>query len=110
MGEPLLNYERVMRAAEVLSEPCGGRAWQTRSATHNEPPGQRLSDEDAAVGGDQRGGQAQAPPGVGLLVVLERGADRGPVGEHGELPVRPGVPKARGPVEGSRGEQQTVGA
>jgi 23S rRNA (adenine2503-C2)-methyltransferase len=23
MGEPLLNYERVMRAAEVLSEPCG---------------------------------------------------------------------------------------
>jgi 23S rRNA (adenine2503-C2)-methyltransferase len=24
MGEPMLNYERVMRAAEVLSEPCGG--------------------------------------------------------------------------------------
>jgi 23S rRNA (adenine2503-C2)-methyltransferase len=24
MGEPLLNYDRVMRAAEVLSEPCGG--------------------------------------------------------------------------------------
>jgi 23S rRNA (adenine2503-C2)-methyltransferase len=24
MGEPFLNYERVMRAAEVLSEPCGG--------------------------------------------------------------------------------------
>jgi 23S rRNA (adenine2503-C2)-methyltransferase len=23
MGEPMLNYERVMRAAEVLSEPCG---------------------------------------------------------------------------------------
>jgi 23S rRNA (adenine2503-C2)-methyltransferase len=23
MGEPFLNYERVMRAAEVLSEPCG---------------------------------------------------------------------------------------
>jgi 23S rRNA (adenine2503-C2)-methyltransferase len=23
MGEPLLNYDRVMRAAEVLSEPCG---------------------------------------------------------------------------------------
>jgi 23S rRNA (adenine2503-C2)-methyltransferase len=23
MGEPLLNYERVMTAAEVLSEPCG---------------------------------------------------------------------------------------
>jgi 23S rRNA (adenine2503-C2)-methyltransferase len=23
MGEPLLNYERVMRAAEVISEPCG---------------------------------------------------------------------------------------
>lgn len=23
MGEPLLNYERVMRAAEVLTEPCG---------------------------------------------------------------------------------------
>jgi 23S rRNA (adenine2503-C2)-methyltransferase len=23
MGEPLLNYERVMQAAEVLSEPCG---------------------------------------------------------------------------------------
>jgi 23S rRNA (adenine2503-C2)-methyltransferase len=23
MGEPLLNYERVMRAAEILSEPCG---------------------------------------------------------------------------------------
>jgi 23S rRNA (adenine2503-C2)-methyltransferase len=23
MGEPLLNYERVMRAAQVLSEPCG---------------------------------------------------------------------------------------
>src|SRR5438067_4868240 len=23
MGEPLLNYERVMRAAEVLSDPCG---------------------------------------------------------------------------------------
>jgi len=24
MGEPFLNYERVMRAAEILSEPCGG--------------------------------------------------------------------------------------
>lgn len=24
MGEPFLNYERVMRAAEVLSDPCGG--------------------------------------------------------------------------------------
>jgi 23S rRNA (adenine2503-C2)-methyltransferase len=23
MGEPFLNYDRVMRAAEVLSEPCG---------------------------------------------------------------------------------------
>jgi 23S rRNA (adenine2503-C2)-methyltransferase len=23
MGEPLLNYERVMRAARILSEPCG---------------------------------------------------------------------------------------
>jgi 23S rRNA (adenine2503-C2)-methyltransferase len=23
MGEPMLNYDRVMRAAEVLSEPCG---------------------------------------------------------------------------------------
>lgn len=23
MGEPLLNYERVMRAAEILREPCG---------------------------------------------------------------------------------------
>src|SRR5437899_1127775 len=23
MGEPMLNYERVMRAADVLSEPCG---------------------------------------------------------------------------------------
>jgi 23S rRNA (adenine2503-C2)-methyltransferase len=23
MGEPFLNYERVMRAAEILSEPCG---------------------------------------------------------------------------------------
>jgi 23S rRNA (adenine2503-C2)-methyltransferase len=23
MGEPLLNYDRVMRAAEVISEPCG---------------------------------------------------------------------------------------
>jgi 23S rRNA (adenine2503-C2)-methyltransferase len=23
MGEPLLNYDRVMRAAEVMSEPCG---------------------------------------------------------------------------------------
>jgi 23S rRNA (adenine2503-C2)-methyltransferase len=23
MGEPLLNYDRVMRAAEILSEPCG---------------------------------------------------------------------------------------
>jgi 23S rRNA (adenine2503-C2)-methyltransferase len=23
MGEPLLNYERVMRAAAILSEPCG---------------------------------------------------------------------------------------
>lgn len=23
MGEPFLNYERVMRAAEVMSEPCG---------------------------------------------------------------------------------------
>src|SRR5262249_10038204 len=23
MGEPLLNYERVMRAAQILSEPCG---------------------------------------------------------------------------------------
>src|SRR5262249_7327634 len=23
MGEPLLNYERVIRAARVLSEPCG---------------------------------------------------------------------------------------
>jgi 23S rRNA (adenine2503-C2)-methyltransferase len=23
MGEPMLNYERVMRAAEILSEPCG---------------------------------------------------------------------------------------
>jgi 23S rRNA (adenine2503-C2)-methyltransferase len=23
MGEPFLNYERVMRAAEVISEPCG---------------------------------------------------------------------------------------
>jgi 23S rRNA (adenine2503-C2)-methyltransferase len=23
MGEPLLNYDRVMRAAEVLAEPCG---------------------------------------------------------------------------------------
>jgi 23S rRNA (adenine2503-C2)-methyltransferase len=23
MGEPLLNYERVMRAADVMSEPCG---------------------------------------------------------------------------------------
>jgi len=23
MGEPLLNYERVMRAAEILAEPCG---------------------------------------------------------------------------------------
>jgi 23S rRNA (adenine2503-C2)-methyltransferase len=23
MGEPLLNYERVMRAAEVMTEPCG---------------------------------------------------------------------------------------
>jgi 23S rRNA (adenine2503-C2)-methyltransferase len=23
MGEPLLNYDRVMRAAQVLSEPCG---------------------------------------------------------------------------------------
>src|SRR5205085_9860361 len=23
MGEPLLNYERVMRAASILSEPCG---------------------------------------------------------------------------------------
>jgi 23S rRNA (adenine2503-C2)-methyltransferase len=23
MGEPLLNYERVMRAAEVMAEPCG---------------------------------------------------------------------------------------
>jgi 23S rRNA (adenine2503-C2)-methyltransferase len=24
MGEPLLNYDRVMKAAEILSEPCGG--------------------------------------------------------------------------------------
>jgi 23S rRNA (adenine2503-C2)-methyltransferase len=24
MGEPFLNYDRVLRAAEVLSEPCGG--------------------------------------------------------------------------------------
>ncbi len=24
MGEPLLNYDRVMSAAEILSEPCGG--------------------------------------------------------------------------------------
>ena len=24
MGEPLLNYERVLRAAAILSEPCGG--------------------------------------------------------------------------------------
>jgi 23S rRNA (adenine2503-C2)-methyltransferase len=24
MGEPMLNYERVMRAAEILGEPCGG--------------------------------------------------------------------------------------
>src|SRR6202011_6161410 len=23
MGEPLLNYERVMRAAAIFSEPCG---------------------------------------------------------------------------------------
>jgi 23S rRNA (adenine2503-C2)-methyltransferase len=23
MGEPLLNYDRVMRAAQILSEPCG---------------------------------------------------------------------------------------
>ncbi len=23
MGEPMLNYDRVMRAAEILSEPCG---------------------------------------------------------------------------------------
>src|SRR5436853_490077 len=23
MGEPLLNYDRVMRAARILSEPCG---------------------------------------------------------------------------------------
>src|SRR5437870_5153154 len=23
MGEPMLNYERVMRAAQILSEPCG---------------------------------------------------------------------------------------
>ena len=23
MGEPLLNYERVMQAARILSEPCG---------------------------------------------------------------------------------------
>jgi 23S rRNA (adenine2503-C2)-methyltransferase len=24
MGEPMLNYDRVMRAAQILSEPCGG--------------------------------------------------------------------------------------
>jgi 23S rRNA (adenine2503-C2)-methyltransferase len=24
MGEPFLNYEKVMQAAEILSEPCGG--------------------------------------------------------------------------------------
>ncbi len=24
MGEPFLNYERVLRAAAILSEPCGG--------------------------------------------------------------------------------------
>ena len=24
MGEPMLNYDRVMRAAEILGEPCGG--------------------------------------------------------------------------------------
>src|SRR5262249_20924500 len=23
MGEPMLNYDRVMRAAEVMSDPCG---------------------------------------------------------------------------------------
>jgi 23S rRNA (adenine2503-C2)-methyltransferase len=32
MGEPFLNYERVMRAAEVLSEPCGG-AVQAKAIT-----------------------------------------------------------------------------
>src|SRR6266851_1810318 len=32
MGEPLLNYERVMRAAAILSEPCG-LAIKARSIT-----------------------------------------------------------------------------
>src|SRR5260370_4214302 len=37
MGEPLLNYDRVIQAARILSHPCGGRI-DPRAITIPPPP------------------------------------------------------------------------